>query len=186
MPTLKMWKKVALPTALLGVSEQVAIFAPLLLAWAMGLHEEDPKRLINVGRHSGLVFGKGFAAMGLAMVLVVFLVIPANIALTRVQASLIPETEETIVPFDRTFNGKVVPEILGGTGVIGMLDAWKTFDRAARIRIVKAYVKVFAMQFALTLSFIFVLIAQFILIIGNPYKNPATKDAAEKIHAALF
>ncbi|EPE31188.1 hypothetical protein GLAREA_04155 [Glarea lozoyensis ATCC 20868] len=179
MPTLSMWKKVAIPTALLSVSEQVAIFAPLFLALAMGLDREDPRQMpYYTSKDTGIMAAKSFAVIALAVVLGVFLVIPANIALTRVQASLIPEAEETIVPFDRSFNGKVVPEIVGGTGVIGMMDAWKTFDWAARIRLVKAYVKVFAMQLALTLAFFFVLTAQFFMIVGKDFKKYAPKDGA--------
>jgi hypothetical protein len=187
MPSLKMWKKVAIPTAHLALAEQIAIFVPFLVAMAMGITEEDPKKLADItAKHSGMMVLKCLAVMALAMILGVFLVIPANIALTRVQASLIPETEETIVPFDRSFNGKVIPEIVGGTGVIGMLDAWKTFDWAARIRVVKAYVKVFAMQMALTFTFIFVIFAQLFMIVGKDWKKLAPKEGAEKIHDTLM
>jgi len=186
MPTLKMWKKVAGPTAFLGLAEQVAIFCPLLLAMTIGLTEEDPRQLADIASsRSGILVLKTITVLSVAIALSVFLVIPANIALTRVQASLISEAEETIVPFDRTFNGKVVPEVVGGTGVIGMLDAWKTFDWAARIRLVKAYAKVFAMQMALTFTFIFVVFAQLFMIFGKDLKKYAPKNGDKTIHGAL-
>jgi len=84
--------------------------------------------------------------------------------LTRVQASLLADSEETIVPFDRSFNGKVIPEIVGGSGAIGMLDAWKTFDWAARIRLVKAYFKVFLMQLAVAAVFLAIGIFEVVLV----------------------
>jgi hypothetical protein len=187
VPTLAMWKKVVIPTALLGLAEQIAIFVPMFVAMAMGMHEEDPRKLADVtSRHTGMMGLKAFFVMVLVMVLGVFLVIPANIALIRVQASLIPENEETIVPFDRTFNGKVVSEIIGGTGTIGMLDAWKTFEWAARVRLVKAYVKVFAMHIALTLFFFVAIIFQLFTVVGKEnMKKWAPKDTS-KIHAVLI
>jgi hypothetical protein len=187
LPSLKMWKKVAIPTALLALAEQVAIFVPFLIAMVMGLTEEDPKKLADItSKHSGMIVLKSLTVISLAMVLGVFLVIPANIALTRVHASLISEAEETIVPFDRSFGGKVIPEIVGGTGVIGMLDAWTTFDWAARIRLVKAYVKVFAMQMALSVAFVVVLFTQLFIIAGKDLKKLAPEDGAASIHAALI
>jgi hypothetical protein len=154
---------------------------------AMGLTEEDPRKLADVtSKHTGMMVFKAFVVMALVMVLGVFLVIPANIALTRVQASLIPEAEETIVPFDRTFNGKVVPEIVGGTGVVGMLDAWKTFDWAARIRLVKAYVKVFAMQMALTLTLFVVIFAQLFVVMGKENMKNWAPKVGQNNHAALI
>ncbi|KAJ5707632.1 hypothetical protein N7488_007433 [Penicillium malachiteum] len=81
-------------------------------------------------------------------ILALILTIPARVIFIRVAASMLPEEEETIVPFDRSFGGKVQPAILGGSGKIGLLEAWSTFEWASRVRLVKILAKAFAMQIA--------------------------------------
>jgi hypothetical protein len=88
---------------------------------------------------------------GLNLLLLLLLVVPASIVLVRVQASLLPETDEVIVPFDKTFGGKVVSESMGGNNKLGMLDAWHSFAWPARIRLLKIYVKYFMLQLTLCL-----------------------------------
>ncbi|KAF2193781.1 hypothetical protein K469DRAFT_712598 [Zopfia rhizophila CBS 207.26] len=78
-----------------------------------------------------------------------FIVLPALVTQIRVEASILPEDDDTIVPFDRTFAGKVVPKILGGTGAIGFLDAWRSFNWEARRRLIKLYAKIFVIATAL-------------------------------------
>ena len=92
-----------------------------------------------------------FAAAGL------FVILPAHTQLVRVEASMLSEDEDTIVPFDRTFGGKVVPKVLGGSGAIGFMDAWRSFNREARIRVVKLYLKIFAISATLLLLFVHVI-----------------------------
>ena len=104
----------------------------------------------------------------LAAVLVIF---PITVSLKRVQASLLPEEDEAIVPFDRTFGGKVVPEMDGGSGKVSMRDAWKTFDWNSRIRLAKVYAKVFAIQGVFTVLFAFLAAAELQLIMGDELVN---------------
>jgi hypothetical protein len=167
LPASRVWKKVAGPTAILAIAEQLTVLLPVALAKVYGL-DMDPKTAANLsGAEKHKAAWKGFSVFILCIVMGFLLVIPANVALTRVQASLLEDDQETIVPFDRSFGGKVIPEIVGGSGVIGILDAWKTFDWNARVRLVKAYVKVFAMQMALTMLFMGVVVAQLFIIIGK-------------------
>jgi hypothetical protein len=174
LPTMKVWKKVAVPTAIFAAAEQLSFFIPYyiaLLSGAAGYSPGDIMKYIN-GKRTGMAFsGLGLGLFG--MVLSICLVVPANVVLTRVQASLLSDTEETIVPFDRSFGGKVVPEIVGGSGAIGMLDAWKSFDMQSRIRLIKAYVKVFALQFLVSFVFVVVVVLQFALLAGNAKQVPA-------------
>ena len=88
---------------------------------------------------------------------------------------MLPEEDESIVPFDRTFAGKVKPEILGGSGAVSMLNAWKTFDRSARIRLMKLYLKVFLVSVFTTVMFIMVLVGEVRLIMGDEFKGLAGK-----------
>jgi hypothetical protein len=137
----------------------------------------DPKSAANLSRaETQMAALKGLSLFVLCIVLGLLLVIPANVMLTRVQASLLSDSEETIVPFDRSFGGKVIPEIVGGSGVVGLLDAWKTFDWNARVRLIKAYAKVFVIQMALMFLFIGVAIAQLFIIIGKSDLKKIIKD----------
>jgi hypothetical protein len=169
LPERRVWKKIAGPTAIVAFAEQLAIMLPVGLAYVYGFDTNmDPKSVPNMsGAETTKAAFKLLSVFLLAIALGIFLVFPANVMLTRVQASLLPDAEETIVPFDRSFGGKVIPEIFGGTGAIGLLDAWKTFDWNARVRLIKTYVKVFFIQTALTFLFVAVAIAQLFIIIGK-------------------
>lgn len=168
LPAARVWKKIAGPTAVLAIAEQLAIIIPEVVAIHSGLVKIDPNSARDLsGAEKQIITLKAFGIFALCAVLGLVLVVPANVTLTRVQASLLADDQESIVPFDRSFGGKVIPEIVGGTGVVGLLDAWKTFDWNARVRLIKAYVKVFAMQMALTILFIGVAIAELILVVGK-------------------
>lgn len=86
------------------------------------------------------------AILVVALAISFLVMIPATVTLVRVRAALLPETEETLVPFDRTFNGFVVPESAGGKGTLGLLDAWRSFDWPARVGLVKLFAKVVILQ----------------------------------------
>ena len=100
--------------------------------------------------------------------------------MTRVQASLLPEEEETIIPFDRSFGGKVEPKIVGGTGAVSMVDAWKSFDIATCIRLVKLYVKIFVIEIATTVLFTMVGVAELKLILAKSQASPSSFTYAFK------
>jgi hypothetical protein len=86
----------------------------------------------------------GIYALGLLLLLL--LVVPATIVLVRVQASMLPDTDEPIVPFDKTFGGSVASESVNGGGKLTLRDAWQSFAWPARIRLLKIYAKCFILQ----------------------------------------
>ncbi|KAI9762897.1 MAG: hypothetical protein M1840_001130 [Geoglossum simile] len=166
MPTLKSWLKVLPATAVYAVADKLAIALPAQLARMNGLQRLTD----NIGKIPAdgeqiravmhTICRSGFAVFLVSVAINVLILIPARVTLTRVQASLLPEDEEVIVPFDRSFGGKVVPESLGGHGVVGILDAWKSFGYSSRIRLLKVYVKVWAIQIALFTLFGIALLAE--------------------------
>jgi hypothetical protein len=95
--------------------------------------------------------------------------IPATVTFVRVAASMLPEHDEAIVPFDRSFGGKVVPEIVGGSGKIGLMDAWRTFDRSSRMRLLKLIAKVVAIQIAVTFLFMGVMVGELKVMMGDDF-----------------
>ena len=149
IPSVQSAKNIILPTAVLAAAHEVNSLVPLEIFRIFGLspYLGNPKlfteRPMNNVRDQLLIP----VCLGLlaSLFISLFIVLPATVTLIRVQASMLPREYEAIVPFDRTFGGRVQPESVGGSGAVSMLDAWKTFDWAARIRLVKLYIKIFAL-----------------------------------------
>lgn len=173
LPSWGSWKKIVLPTFVLAVCEQITLYLPMALSCAFGLGRfNDPQKIADLNdAERNLLILKSLAVVLLGLFSAIAIVVPATVTLTRVQASLLPDEVETIVPFDRSFGGKVAPAVVGGSGVISMLEAWKTFGWNARVRILKLYGKVIAMEAAVFFVFVFVIVGQLHLIMGPELKK---------------
>ncbi|KAF7871812.1 hypothetical protein EAF04_003919 [Stromatinia cepivora] len=164
MPDVATIKKVIPATALYALAREAVFFLPGYLALSYGLFETEPS---NMTSEQITTMGLQTASVVVLTAALGFLVlIPASVTLTRVQASLLAENEESIVPFDRTFGGRVSED-----GVLGTLDAWRTFDWNSRVRLLKAYVKAAAMEIAVTTFFAICLCAQVLLALGTEHKT---------------
>ena len=169
-PSVHDGKKIIFPTALSAVAEQVAIYIPVTLFAAFDLegYFQNPAEF---GKYSDMqqksVMLASVAVLMSGILTAFLIVIPAHVTLKRVQASLLPEENDTIVPFDRTFGGKVQPEIVGGKGVVSMLDAWKTFDWAARFRLIALYAKIMVIQLATSVFFVVLAVFEVRMINGD-------------------
>lgn len=75
------------------------------------------------------------------------IVLPASVALLRVQASHLPEDVEPIVPFDRTF-GKA------NDGDLTFPEAWKSMGMHGWKRVVKMFIKLAPVTVVLPVVFI--------------------------------
>ncbi|KAF7952639.1 hypothetical protein EAE96_005871 [Botrytis aclada] len=167
MPDIATIKKVIPATVVFALGKQAAIFLPGYLALSLGLFESfenepskmTPQQLSAMGVQTASV-------IILAGALAFLVLIPASVSLTRVQASLLSEEHESIVPFDRTFGGRVSED-----GVLGTLDAWKTFDWNSRVRLLKAYFKAAAMEIAVATFFTVVLCAEVFMVLGADHKK---------------
>ncbi|KAF2141409.1 uncharacterized protein K452DRAFT_251343, partial [Aplosporella prunicola CBS 121167] len=146
--SVKAFKQLALPAA---VYEGVQLLVMYLAAGLAEFIQADFEVLgAQIERDDStetastlMIYAKVAGAILLLLGAGLFVILPAHVQLVRVEASLLPEDEETIVPFDRSFGGKAVPKVLGGSGAIGFLDAWRSFDREARLRLIKLYLKIF-------------------------------------------
>jgi len=168
----KAWKKIVGPTAILSICEQLAVLLPLNVAKSFGLQIlADPKAISELNCAAMKILAmKVFTVFALGIFMSVAVVIPVTVSLTRVQASLLSEEEETVVPFDRSFGGKLSSAIAGGSGVLGLRDAWKTFDWNSRIRLIKIYLKVAAMQLAVCIWILVCVTAQLHVMLGKNFK----------------
>jgi len=167
VPPLKTtFKATALPIALTFVAWEFSHkLVPGLLANVLGLNRWDSNNPGTVPEADASDIWKAMVVFITAIVLKVFVTIPAQVVLARVQASLLPEEDETIIPFDRSFQGKLEPAIVGGKGYVTIKDAWATFSRASWIRLVKMYVKIFAVGVAVGFVWMAVLIPQVVLVL---------------------
>ncbi|KAM5348119.1 hypothetical protein ACJ41O_007943 [Fusarium nematophilum] len=116
----------------------------------------------------------GMISFGLLQILVL---IPAYVLLIRVQASLLPEDHETIIPFDRSFNGRVEPAVVGGLGYATVRDAWFSFTKSAWRRIVILNMKIAAIAIAGVFLIAAVIAPQIVLIAAFSSKNGGNADS---------
>lgn len=149
LPFRYVFKATALPLLAHWASSAVAIEIPRLLAIVLGLPDEMPDRYMDPLKGT-YILAKSAPVVGLAILLYLFAVIPTQVILVRVQASLLPPTEDTIIPFDRLFKGKLDPAVLGGgsTTFLTMRDALTTFGREGWKRLVNMYIKIIAINVA--------------------------------------
>jgi len=164
-------RNIMIPTAVFAIAQlslclPVFIFSMASDTWQRPSTHGDEK---EYAQKLGL-FQVAIAVIAFIVILV-FVVIPADVTLKRVQASMLPEQDEAIVPFDRTFGGKVVPAILGGSGAVSMFDAWKTFDRSARVRLIKLYAKIILVQVFTTVLFFMVVLGELRVIMGDDLRK---------------
>jgi len=179
VPAFSEWKKVAGPTSVEAIAEQFCIIVPLALVSWMNVGHLTASQARDLMKHDkSIIAMRSLAVVATSIMMSLLIKIPAKVVLTRVQASLLPEEQETIVPFDRSFNGKV-----DEGSVVNLIDAWKTFTPSSRIRLLKTYVKTFFMQMALLLFFVGLIFSEFVLMIGVhnlkkmvQYQNPTVDE----------
>jgi hypothetical protein len=126
---------------------------------------------------------EAFGIYALDLLLLLLLVVPASIILVRVQASLLPDTDEVIVPFDKTFGGKVDLDSEDGDNQLAILDAWRSFGWAGILRLLKTYVKYFFLQVALL---IFCVGALFVLFLAFVPLNDGGESPPDSNPPGIF
>jgi hypothetical protein len=171
------WKHLALPAAVAASAEYVTVYIVQVAVYIFKLNQPE--------KHSktSAVFST-ISIVALFFLASLFIIMPAHVTLTRVEASLLPEDQDTIVPFDRTFAGKVVSFMAGGSGCIGFADAWKSFDWEARRRLVKLYLKGVAISFVVIIAFVHLILLEVWLVLGAAFiKWQANQEAMKGAHA---
>jgi len=164
VPSFKAWKKIAGPTAICSFAQQTAILLPIGLLVLMDIENIGPEDAKKMSKHErDMVALKSFGVLLTIIAMALLVSLPAQVAITRVQASLLAADQETIIPFDRTFNGKASEH----DGVIGLVQAWKTFQPSSRMLLIKTYIKSFFIQVALAMFFFSVLAVEAFMILGS-------------------
>lgn len=167
-PPLKTWLKIAPAVALESIACQITYVMPILVGMSFGAFKRMRNPEYEPSRGDlDAACAQVYLVSILTIALTVLVQIPATVIVVRVAASMLPEENETVVPFDRSFGGKVTPAIIGGQGKIGMLEAWQSFDWSSRVRLVKLMAKIVAIMLALWIVVIVVTIGEAHLIIGT-------------------
>lgn len=161
----KTFKAIWLPTTVYWFATQITTGLPLWLGRAFGLSRWDPARPTAVPAYNGHAVWQSFLVVVVTIGAIVLLVIPAEVILVRVQASLLPADADTIVPFDRSFGGKVEPEVVTGRGYVDFQTAWLTFERASWIRLYRLLAKITAVTFAVYMIVLAIVVPEFVLML---------------------
>lgn len=162
------WK----PVTLVWFASEIARLIPALLTYAIGLElptfEEGSQTPDLPEEHAGVFFSKAAVVFIVTVICSVFIVIPAHVILTRIQASLLSPDEDALIPFDASFEGRIEPAIVGGRGYATMADAWTTYSKSAWYRLVFLYFKVTLVTIAVNIvAALAVVVPSVILVMKN-------------------
>lgn len=167
-PFKKTFEATCFPIFALWVAEVITVGSVGGLTKVLGLqlprHGEEPPK------YGGSDAWKGLVIFLVVVVLQLVAVVPANVLLVRVQASLLGSDEQVILPFDRSFGGKLEPAIVGGKGFITLRDALTSFSRPSWVRLYKLYAKILAVTFAMYVFMAAVVIPEFFLLMAMSKK----------------
>lgn len=170
IPSKSSYKTLALPAAIDGAMPYLSIYLTSLVAIMLNLHNLDQEQLDKyTGGQLACLALRILGVVVFSVVCTLFLCLPATVTLIRIEASILPESEDVIVPFDRTFGGKVVSPMHGGSGKVGFLDAWRSFTWEARRRLIKLFIKTFALVFGLAMLIMHVLLAEAFIALGPQF-----------------
>ncbi len=168
IPSIKSWHRFAPAVAVWATASQVVSLMPRLVCGSFGSMKHLRDSSYEAGRNDFYAVAAQFTlGMLILVVLFVLLQIPASVSMVRIFASMLPEEEETIVPFDRSIGGKTTPVIVGGQGKIGMVEAWRSFPWASRMRLLKLVAKAAGIVLAFWFLCITVLVGEAYLLYGD-------------------
>ena len=133
-------------TLLYFVAKEASAYAPYLVAKICGLTIPD---FSKPHEEWGEDYGdskKSWVVVPIVLTSIVtwaLLQIPSRVVLVRIQASLLPPEAHTIVPFDRSFGGRVEPVVVGGKGYATIKEAIATFGLGSWKRLYMMCIKIF-------------------------------------------
>ena len=186
IPNKSHWKTLALPAAIASAMPHISMHLTLGLIRLVGIVGKwnAPKQGQPMSCSQKILGVASFLAVIIFVIsCTLFLCLPAMVTLARVEASILPEDQDTIVPFDRTFGGKVVTKMMGGTGVVGFLDAWRSFNWEGRRRLLKLFVKNFFLLAGAFIVLLHVIALEAFVIMGPEIGHAMAQVKHDAEHA---
>ncbi|KAK4064502.1 hypothetical protein Trihar35433_8019 [Trichoderma harzianum] len=95
----------------------------------------------------------------------IFFVVPSQVILLRIQASLLPVEDGTIIPFDRSFKGRVKPARTNDRDYATISDAWRSFSWANWRGLILLSCKIIFLSLSLILLMCAVIGLQWVMIV---------------------
>lgn len=162
----KTFRATWLPVAVYWAACEFTSYAPFALARALGLVLWDPRAPAIMPAASPHTVWQSLVLILAVLASTIFVVIPAQVVLLRVEASLLPADADTIVPFDRSFGGAVEPEVVTGRGYVDFVTAWRTFGRDSWVRLLRLMGKIVAVTLAVYLVFLALVVPEILLMLS--------------------
>ena len=157
-------RRVLLPALLLALAELFTMEAPKALAELIGLVGRGA--LEQATKYPEVAAAQIACVGGTALGTALLVFFPARATFVRVAASTLPATEASVVPFDRTFGGRIA--VGEGLGVVG---AWRSFAWSAIRRAGGVHAKALAIQATLVLLYAGVVAAEVYVIAGKEFRE---------------
>lgn len=165
----KQCKAILLPALVYALAELATVALPVGVALALnvpamhkpdfthGVHHKDCAMMAL----SALRF---LAVPATALIVAISVLLPAAVTLTRIEATLLPEDEQTIVPFDReAIVGNIDLSVRGSSRAL-FVEAWRSFDRSARLRLIKLYAKMVLAQITIVFVGAHLMVAELYIV----------------------
>ncbi|EMD00529.1 hypothetical protein BAUCODRAFT_28875 [Baudoinia panamericana UAMH 10762] len=181
-PTTKSWwqrvvprkqcRVLFLPTLCLAVAQQATFLLPVAVAFVLLPRDFDHAAAMHQMKHGecgeNISLALRFLAVpATALFVAVAVLLPAAATLTRIEATLLPEDQETIVPFDKqAIIGDIDMTVCGSSRVL-FVQAWRSFDRSARLRVIKLYAKMVLAQATVAVIGLHLMVAELYLMGGE-------------------
>lgn len=173
----KVIKTLALPSLVFALAQQLVIIMPIMIWFSIGqmiAGNDDMSHGTVIGEmkyatesEQKLLALRVLVTLATAAATAILILLPAAVTLTRIEASMLPDEHETIVAFDRTLGGVVNSDDDHHENVDTktlFIEAWRSFDKASRLRLVKFYIKMFFIEVHLVLSGFITVVAEIMLI----------------------
>ncbi|KAK6856310.1 hypothetical protein PG995_008461 [Apiospora arundinis] len=154
------FRATALPAAVFMASAAISRRAPFFLFHVLGVATPSSPFTLELPPRvnwdvDDLV--KMACLMATCLVFIAVLVTPSHAVLTRIEASVIPDEDRTVIPFDRTFGTKSSTQ-----GFLSMQDAWESLRSEVWWRLVKLNLKIFALS-TVIYGFLFIVVSLVII-----------------------
>ncbi|KAJ7271500.1 hypothetical protein C8J57DRAFT_1319150 [Mycena rebaudengoi] len=173
-----------LPTLVLAAAQHATFLVPLGVAHLLDLFNMPEHAWHALQRDDPAVLTlmalRVLAVPVTAALIAFFVVLPASATLTRIEAVLLPADTPPIVAFDRAALVGTIDLTARGSSRALFAAAWRSFDGAARVRLLKLYAKMVGMQIAVALVGIQIMAVE-VYVIGGERLSIFTTSALAQL-----
>lgn len=189
-PSFRDCRALVLPTLVYAAAQQATLILPLGVAAALGpagSPQDGPAgndEVIMACSEIAPGLLLRLLAVPLTFVAVSLLVLfPASVTLTRIEAALLPEGRETIVTFDKAALLENIDLSTRSGRCALFVHAWRSFDGASRLRLIKVYAKMYLIEFTVGLVALHLAMAELFFVAGD--RLPAVVKAIGRGDAGM-